>query len=111
MLKITLANGNEFEVLGDTACYPSMSTTARSYMEIHMRENEMPMELFYALMTDAEATKKIVIQNIDVRQPEKEYTNNWVLFITISGGSVFAGLGLQDYAGIRAGMRICAVCR
>ncbi len=71
MLKITLANGNEFEVLGDTACYPSMSTTARSYMEIHMRENEMPMELFYALMTDAEATKKIVIQNIDVRQPEK----------------------------------------
>lgn len=54
MLKITLANGNEFEVLGDTACYPSMSTTARSYMEIHMRENEMPMELFYALMTDAE---------------------------------------------------------
>lgn len=80
MLKITLANGNEFEVLGDTACYPSMSTTARSYMEIHMRENEMPMELFYALMTDAEATKKIVIQNIDVRQPEKEYTNIYTDF-------------------------------
>ena len=40
----------------------------------------MPMELFYALMTDAEATKKIVIQNIDVRQPEKEYTNIYTDF-------------------------------
>ena len=33
MLKITLENGSAYEVLPETACYPSMSTTARSHLE------------------------------------------------------------------------------
>ena len=65
MLKITLENGSAYEVLSDTACYPSMSTTTRSYLEVHMSEDAMTLDEFYALMTDSEATKKITLQNID----------------------------------------------
>ena len=59
MLKITLENGSAYEVLHETACYPSMSTTARSYLEIHMSADAMTLDEFYTLMTDSEATKKI----------------------------------------------------
>ena len=65
MLKITLENGSAYEVLPETACYPSMSTTARGHLEIHMSADAMTLDEFYALMTDAEATKKITLQNID----------------------------------------------
>ena len=58
MLKITLENGSAYEVLHETACYPSMSTTARSYLEIHMSADAMTLDEFYTLMTDSEATKK-----------------------------------------------------
>lgn len=61
MLKITLENGSAYEVLPETACYPSMSTTARSHLEIHMSADAMTLDEFYALMTDAEATKKITL--------------------------------------------------
>ena len=71
MLKITLENGSAYEVLSDTACYPSMSTTTRSYLEVHMSEDAMTLDEFYALMTDSEATKKITLQNIDAENPEK----------------------------------------
>lgn len=71
MLKITLENGSAYEVLPETACYPSMSTTARSHLEIHMSADAMTLDEFYALMTDAEATKKITLQNIDAENPEK----------------------------------------
>ena len=36
MLKVTLKNGNEYELLEDTTVYPSGSPNARSRMEIHM---------------------------------------------------------------------------
>ena len=72
MLKITLENGSAYEVLHETACYPSMSTTARSYLEIHMSADAMTLDEFYTLMTDSEATKKITLQNIDAENPEKE---------------------------------------
>ena len=62
MLKITLENGSAYEVLHETACYPSMSTTARSYLEIHMSADAMTLDEFYTLMTDSEATKKITLQ-------------------------------------------------
>ena len=77
MLKITLENGSAYEVLHETACYPSMSTTARSYLEVHMSEDAMTLDEFYALMTDSEATKKITLQNIDA---EKPYTNVYADF-------------------------------
>ena len=80
MLKITLENGSAYEVLSDTACYPSVSTTARSYLEVHMSADAMTLDEFYALMTDSEATKKITLQNIDAEKPEKEYTNIYADF-------------------------------
>ena len=80
MLKITLENGSAYEVLSDTASYPSMSTTTRSYLEVHMSEDAMTLDEFYALMTDSEATKKITLQNIDAEKPEKEYTNIYADF-------------------------------
>ena len=40
----------------------------------------MTLDEFYALMTDAEATKKITLQNIDAENPEKEYTNIYADF-------------------------------
>lgn len=80
MLKITLENGSAYEVLHETACYPSMSTTARSYLEIHMSADAMTLDEFYTLMTDSEATKKITLQNIDAENPEKEYTNVYADF-------------------------------
>ena len=58
----------------------SMSTTARSHLEIHMSADAMTLDEFYALMTDAEATKKITLQNIDAENPEKEYTNIYADF-------------------------------
>ena len=80
MLKITLETGSAYEVLSYTACYPSMSTTTRSYLEVHMSEDAMTLDEFYALMTDSEATKKITLQNIDAEKPEKEYTNIYADF-------------------------------
>ena len=41
MLKVTLKNGNEYELLEDTTVYPSGSPNARSRMEIHMGEDAM----------------------------------------------------------------------
>ena len=49
MLKITLENGSAYEVLHETACYPSMSTTARSYLEIHMSADAMTRTSFTRL--------------------------------------------------------------
>ena len=57
-----------------------MSTTARSYLEIHMSADAMTLDEFYTLMTDSEATKKITLQNIDAENPEKEYTNIYADF-------------------------------
>lgn len=80
MLKITLENGSAYEALHETACYPSVSTTARSYLEVHMSADAMTLDEFYELMTDSEATKKITLQNIDAEDPKKEYTNIYADF-------------------------------
>ena len=48
MLKVTLKNGNEYELLEDTTVYPSGSPNARSRMEIHMGEDAMTTAEFEA---------------------------------------------------------------
>ena len=47
MLKVTLKNGNEYELLEDTTVYPSGSPNARSRMEIHMGEDAMTLSLIH----------------------------------------------------------------
>ncbi|MBN3014164.1 hypothetical protein, partial [Ruthenibacterium lactatiformans] len=59
MLKVTLKNGNEYELLEDTTVYPSGSPNARSRMEIHMSEDAMTAAEFEAAFMDEAATAEI----------------------------------------------------
>lgn len=61
MLKVTLKNGNEYELLEDTTVYPSGSPNARSRMEIHMGEDAMTAAEFEAAFMDEAATAEIRI--------------------------------------------------
>lgn len=59
MLKVTLKNGNEYELLEDTTVYPSGSPNARNRMEIHMSEDAMTAAEFEAAFMDEAATAEI----------------------------------------------------
>ena len=59
MLKVTLKNGNEYEVLNETVVYPSGNPNARSRMEIHMEEDAMTAAEFEATFMDEAATAEI----------------------------------------------------
>ena len=59
MLKVTLKNGNEYELLEDTTVYPSGSPNARSRMEIHMGEDAMTAAEFETAFMDEAATAEI----------------------------------------------------
>lgn len=61
MLKVTLKNGNEYELLEDTTVYPSGSPNARSRMEIHMGEDAMTTAEFEAAFMDESATDELRI--------------------------------------------------
>ncbi len=66
MLKLTLADKSEYEVLPqNTAVYPSFSTNARNRMEIHMREDLMTLEQLDALFSDKKKTDTITLTEID----------------------------------------------
>lgn len=66
MLKLTLADKSEYEVLPQfTAVYPSFSANARNRMEIHMRENIMTLEQLDALFSDKKKTDTITLTEID----------------------------------------------
>ena len=64
MLKVTLKNGNEYELLEDTTVYPSGSPNARSRMEIHMGEDAMTAVEFEAAFMDETATEEIRLTRI-----------------------------------------------
>ena len=52
MLKIKLANNSEYEVLENTAIYPSYGA-GRNKMEIHMNVDSMTVEEFEGFFTEA----------------------------------------------------------
>lgn len=56
MLKIKLANNSEYEVLENTAIYPSYGA-GRNKMEIHMDVNSMTVEEFEGLFTEANTSE------------------------------------------------------
>ena len=64
-LKIKLKNGDEYEVLTQTAVYPSGSPALRSKMEIHMAADAMGLENFAALFGDAQQTAEIHLVNTE----------------------------------------------
>lgn len=65
MLKIKSKNGNEYEVLAQTAVYPSGSPDLRSRMEIHMAADAMGLEDFAALFGDAQQTAELHLINTE----------------------------------------------
>ena len=65
MLKIKLKNSDEYEVLTQTAVYPSGSPALRSRMEIHMAADAMGLEDFAALFGDAQQTAELHLINTE----------------------------------------------
>lgn len=72
MLQITMKNGELLPVIQPTAAYPSYSANQRNYLEIHIEDDEMTFDEFYALVTNSVATEKMILVNDD---PENPYTN------------------------------------
>lgn len=52
MLKIRFKNGKEYNVLSNTAIYPSYNTNSRNKFEIHMEESSMSLEEFELLFNE-----------------------------------------------------------
>lgn len=72
MLQLKMKNGEIIPVIQPTAAYPSHSANQRSYLEIHIAEDEMTFDEFYALVTNSAATEKLILINDDKDNP---YTN------------------------------------
>jgi len=65
MIRIKLKNSDEYEVLTQTAIYPSGSPALRSRMEIHMAADAMGLEDFAALFGDAQQTAEMHLVNTE----------------------------------------------
>lgn len=84
MLKVTLKNGNEYELLEDTTVYPSGSPNARSRMEIHMGEDAMTAAEFEAAFMDETATEEIRLTRIaDEDDPAKGVKKGNMIYDTL----------------------------
>ena len=84
MLKVTLKNGNEYELLEDTTVYPSGSPNARSRMEIHMGEDAMTAAEFEAAFMDETATEEIRLTRIaDEDDPAKGVKKGDMIYDTL----------------------------
>ena len=59
MIKITLKNGKEYEVLDSTLVYPSGMSSVRNKMEIHLDESSMTLTELEKIFTDEKATDEI----------------------------------------------------
>ena len=84
MLKVTLKNGNEYELLEDTTVYPSGSPNARSRMEIHMSEDAMTAVEFEAAFMDEAATEEIrLTRTADADDPAKGIKKGDIIYDTL----------------------------
>lgn len=61
MIKITLKNGKEYEVLDSTLVYPSGTSSVRSKIEIHLDESAMTLAELEKIFIDETATDEIRI--------------------------------------------------
>lgn len=74
MIKITLKNGKEYEVLDSTLVYPSGMSSVRNKMEIHLDESSMTLAELEKIFTDEKATDEIRVTK--TREDETvEYDN------------------------------------
>lgn len=83
MLTLTLANGNEYEVLEETAVYPSGSPSLRSRMEVHMPPDAMALEQFAAAFSDEAATAELrLAKTVDADDEARGRHKGDILFET-----------------------------
>ena len=75
MLQLKMKNGEIIPVIQPTAAYPSYSANQRSYLEIHIAEDEMTFDEFYALVTNSAATEKLILINDDKDTHTPMYMN------------------------------------
>lgn len=61
MIKVTLKNGKEYEVLESTTVYPSGLPNVRSKMEIHIDKDAMTSDAFEKAFSDESVTDEIRI--------------------------------------------------
>lgn len=61
MIKVTLKNGKEYEVLEPTTVYPSGLPNVRSKMEIYIDESAMTLEALEKVFSDESATDELRI--------------------------------------------------
>lgn len=61
MIKITLKNGKEYEVLDSTLVYPSGMSSVRNKIEIHLDESAMTLAELEKIFIDETATDEIRI--------------------------------------------------
>lgn len=74
MIKITLKNGKEYEVLNSTLVYPSGTPNIRNKMEIHIDESSISLAELEKIFTDEKSTDEIRMTSIkDDKTVEYDY--------------------------------------
>lgn len=71
MKKITI-DGKEYEVTQNTVLYPSGSAAVRNRLEIHIMENKMTRDEFFAIFADASKLQEIKIVETDDNKTEDD---------------------------------------
>lgn len=94
MIKITLKNGKEYEVLDSTLVYPSGMSSVRNKMEIHLDESSMTLTELEKVFTDEKATDEIRVTK--TREDETvEYDNMYYHYCIASsiGKKIISSVG------------------
>lgn len=71
MKKITI-NGKEYEVTQNTVLYPSGSAAVRNRLEIHIMEDKMTRDEFFAIFADTSKLQEIKIVETDDNKTEDD---------------------------------------
>ena len=71
MKKITI-DGKEYEVTQNTVLYPSGSAAVRNRLEIHIMEDKMTRDEFFAIFADASKLQEIKIVETDDNKTEDD---------------------------------------
>ena len=71
MKKITI-DGKEYEVTQNTVLYPSGSAAVRNRLEIHIMEDKMSRDEFFAIFADASKLQEIKIVETDDNKTEED---------------------------------------
>ena len=71
-MKKVIINGKEYEVTQNTILYPSGSAAVRNRLEIHVTEDKMTRDEFFALFADVSKLQEIKIVETDDNKTEDD---------------------------------------